>query len=261
MTLLTAQPILRRRPAWRRRSLLTAAALTAMSLTLLPTTAEAHVRVVADSASSGGYSALTFRVPNESATAGTVKLTVDLPTDQPFLYVSTKPIPGWTATAKKSKLPKPVDSHGTTLTEAISSITWTADKGNQIKPGEYQEFSISVGPLPDPGTVLLPAVQTYSDGEVVAWNQPTPASGEEPEHPAPQLEVVAATGADHHGSGATQSPADSTTEAQPQQADASQGTSSDGLTRTLAGLGLMMGFVSFVVAALAWRRSGRGPAA
>lgn len=257
---LPAGRTVRRRPTWRRRALLTAAALTATSLTLLPITAEAHVRVISDGANSGGYSALTFRVPNESATAGTVKLTVELPTDHPFLSVSTKPVPGWTATTKKSKLPEPVDSHGTTLTEAISSVTWTADKGNQIKPGEYQEFSISVGPLPEPGTVLLPAVQTYSDGEVVSWDQPTPASGEEPEHPAPQLEVVAADGTDHHG-GATDSPTAGAAEANPQQAGDAQGTGHDGLTRTLAGLGLMMGLVAFVVAALAWRRSGRGPSA
>ncbi|MFT4165424.1 MAG: YcnI family protein [Microlunatus sp.] len=242
------------RHSWRRRGTLVAAALATMSLTLLPITADAHVRVVSDNANSGGYSALTFRVPNESATAGTVKLTVDLPTDHPFLYVSTKPVPGWTATTKKSKLPKPVDSHGTTVTEAISSVTWTADKGNQIKPGEYQEFSISVGPLPDPGTVLLPATQTYSDGEVVTWDEPTPASGEEPEHPAPQLEVVAGD-ADHHGA-AAQSPAGPAAESQAQQTSDAQG-----LTRTLGGLGLMMGFVAFVVSALAWRRSGRGTSA
>lgn len=237
----------------RRLALLTAGTVATMSVALLPATAEAHVRVISDNANSGGYSALTFRVPNESSTAGTVKVTVDLPTDHPFLSVSTKPVPGWTTTTKKSKLPEPVDSHGTTVTEAISSVTWSADKGNRIEPGEYQEFSISVGPLPDPGTVLLPATQTYSDGEVVVWDQPTPASGDEPEHPAPQLEVVAAADADHHGGAATQSPAGTTTETQAQQTSDSQG-----LTRTLGGLGLMMGFVAFIVSALAWRRSGRG---
>ena len=253
---MNALPSRHSRHSRRRRGAVVAAALATMSLTLLPTTAEAHVRVISDNANSGGYSALTFRVPNESPTAGTVKLTVKLPTDHPFLYVSTKPVPGWTATTKKSKLPEPVDSHGTTLTEAISSVTWTADKGTQIKPGEYQEFAISVGPLPDPGTILLPATQTYSDGEVVTWDQPTPASGEEPEHPAPQLEVVAAAGADHHGGAATQSPAASSTETSDQQTGDSQA-----LTRTLGGLGLMMGLIAFVVSALAWRRSGRGSVA
>ena len=181
----------RRPPRWR-RSLLVLAGLATAGLALLPVaTASAHVRVTPDNPTTGGFSALTFRVPNESATAGTVKLSVTLPKDTPFLYVSTKPVPGWTAAATKTKLAKPVESYGTTLTEAVSEVTWTADKGVEIGPGEYQEFSLSVGPLPDPATVLLPTTQTYSDGTVVAWDQPTPASGEEPEHPAPVLEVVA----------------------------------------------------------------------
>jgi hypothetical protein len=32
--------------------------------------------------------------------------------------------------------------------------------------------------------------QTYSDGEVVRWIDSTPKSGEEPEHPAPTLELI-----------------------------------------------------------------------
>ncbi|WP_368737083.1 DUF1775 domain-containing protein, partial [Klebsiella pneumoniae] len=33
------------------------------------------------------------------------------------------------------------------LTEATSSVTWTAQDGNGIAPGEFQEFSLSVGPV------------------------------------------------------------------------------------------------------------------
>ena len=159
------------------RPLLAALGLALAGLTLLPPAlAAAHVRATADNPTSGGFSAVTFRVPNESDSAGTVKVSVALPTDSPFVYVSTKPVPGWTVAARKEKLPKPVDLDGTTITEAVQTVTWTAAKGTQIAPGEYQEFSISVGPLPDPGTIPLPATQTYTDGTVVAWNQPTPAT-------------------------------------------------------------------------------------
>lgn len=154
--------------------------------------ASAHVRVHPDSTTSGSFSELTFRVPTESATAGTVKVEVQLPQDTPFLSVSTRPLTGWTATTTEATLPKPVESEGATITKAVRTVTWTADKGTQVAPGQYQEFAMSVGPLPAPGTVLLPATQTYSDGEVVTWDQPTPASGEEPEHPAPALVVTAA---------------------------------------------------------------------
>ena len=78
---------------WLKRSAL-AAALGAAGLALLPATAGAHVTVHTDSTASGSFSALTFRVPNESDSASTVKLEVQLPKDTPFLYVSSKPIPG-----------------------------------------------------------------------------------------------------------------------------------------------------------------------
>ena len=154
--------------------------------------AAAHVRVHPDSTASGSFSALTFRVPNESDSAGTVKVTVQLPQDTPLIYVSTKPVPGWTAKLTEEPLPKPVESSGTTITKAVRTVTWTAAKGTQIGPGEYQEFSISGGPLPAAGPILFPTEQAYSDGTVVAWDQPTPASGPEPEHPAPAFEITAA---------------------------------------------------------------------
>ncbi|HEY5978626.1 MAG TPA: YcnI family protein [Microlunatus sp.] len=251
MTTLTIRPATR----WR-RSVLVLAGLATAGLALLPAaTASAHVRVTPDNPTSGGFSALTFRVPNESETAGTVKLTVRLPQDTPFLYVSTKPVPGWTADATTSKLAEPVESYGTTLTEAVSEVTWTAEKGTSIGPGQYQEFSLSVGPLPDPGTIVLPTTQTYSDGTVVAWDQPTPESGEEPEHPAPELVVVAAAaGADHHG-GASTDPVEPATD----DAAAAAG-STDPQARLLAGVGLVAGLGALVIAVLAWRRgSGTTP--
>jgi uncharacterized protein YcnI len=241
----------RRHTRWR-RSLLVVAGLATASLALLPVaTASAHVRVIPDDPTSGGFSALTFRVPNESATAGTVKVSVVLPTDTPFLYVSTKPVPGWTATATKSTLAKPVESYGTTLTEAVSEVTWSAARGVSIGPGEYQEFSLSVGPLPDPAAIVLPTTQTYSDGEVVVWDQPTPASGEEPEHPAPVLYIndkaPAADGAN---------PVVATTP--PTAPAAASNGSADAVAIGLGIAGLALGAVALVVAVFAaTRRRGK----
>jgi uncharacterized protein YcnI len=239
------------------------AAVGALSVGLLgfgAAAAEAHVSVHADSTAAGSFSQLTFRVPNESPTAGTVKLEVQLPQDTPFPSVSAKPVPGWKIDVVKAKLPKPVEDEGTTITEAARTVTWTAEKGAQIAPGEYQEFSLSAGPLPDPKEISLPAVQTYSDGEVVEWNQPTPASGEEPEHPAPAFEVVAATGGDTHGAEASPSsaasPASSSAPADNAPAAASV-SGSDTTARTLAGLALLVGIVAGAVGALGLRRAAR----
>ncbi len=154
-----------------------------------------------ESTAAGSYSVLTFRVPTESDTAGTTGLTVTLPTGTPFTSVRTEPIAGWDAEVVRGALPAPVDVQGATVTEAPLQVVWTAQDGEQVPPGQFQRFTVQVGPLPaEEGTeVLLPAVQTYSDGEQVAWDQPTPEGGEEPEHPAPVLVTTAAAGDAHHG--------------------------------------------------------------
>lgn len=237
---------------WPRRAAL-AAALGAAGLALLPATAGAHVTVHTDSTASGSFSALTFRVPNESDTASTVKLEVQLPKDTPFLYVSSKPIPGWTVKMTEAPLPEPVESEGTKITKAITTVTWTASGGAAVKPGEYQDFSISAGPLPKPGTIELPAVQTYSDGEVVKWNQPTPASGEEPEYPVPTFVITAA---EAEGSHTDAAPAPNTGEAA-----ASPTDSTDPLARGLAIGGILVGAAGVATAVVAVRRSSRTPSA
>ena len=70
-----------------------ATALVGGTLVGPPTAAWAHVRVLPDSTEAGGRSALTFRVPNESASATTVAVSVELPSGTPFLSVSTRPVP------------------------------------------------------------------------------------------------------------------------------------------------------------------------
>ncbi|WP_345714401.1 YcnI family protein, partial [Kineococcus glutinatus] len=179
-----------------------AVAVLAAALVLVPAAgAAAHVHVHPDSTAAGGYAQLTFRVPTESDTASTTALRVQLPADTPFTYVAVRPLPGWSATVERGTLPEPVEISGATVTEAPVAVVWTAEPGAEVGPGEYQEFAISAGPLPAAGTeVLLPAVQTYSDGSVVAWEQ-SATGGEEPELPAPEFTTTAAE--DDHHAGAT----------------------------------------------------------
>ena len=149
----------------------------------------AHVSVNPSEAAQGGFEKLTFRVPNEQDTADTVKVEVKFPTDTPIASVSVKPHPGWTIDVKKDPLATPLTTDDGTVTEAVSLITWS---GGKIGPGEFDEFEVSVGPLPAVDSLKFPTVQTYSDGTVVSWIEDTPPGGAEPAHPVPMLKLTKA---------------------------------------------------------------------
>jgi len=203
-----------------------AAAAALVVATALP--ASAHVTVSSPDAAPGGFGKLVLRVPTESATASTTRLT-----SHPFADVATQPVPGWRVSTTLRRLSKPVTTDdGFTLTRAVGTVTWTA-VGAGLAPGQFQEFALSVGPFPDtPGTVVLPTTQTYSDGTVVRWDQPTPQGGKEPEHPAPTLEVTSATAAQ----------------------DRAPAAASDSLARWLGAAGLVLGGVALGVAVGSGRR-------
>jgi uncharacterized protein YcnI len=173
---------------------LTLATVTAATAAIaLAAPALAHVKVSGTDATQGGWGVLTFRVPTESDTASTTDLLITLPDDQPIVSVSTQQKPGWTATLTKKKLATPQkDDDGNEITDYVSTVEWKAT-GPQaaIPPGQFDTFAISAGPLPKSETLTLPAVQTYSDGKVVNWNQKAAAGQAEPEHPAPALKLKA----------------------------------------------------------------------
>ncbi|HWJ86399.1 MAG TPA: YcnI family protein [Cellulomonas sp.] len=177
------------------------AALVGLGLVVLPAAAaSAHVRVIPETTTAGAWTVLTFRVPNEKDAATTTKVVIDLPTDTPLTHVGTRPVPGWTAEVQTGTLPTPVDVEGATITQAPLHVVLTADPDAAIGAGQFQEFELQVGPLPAAGTQLvLPAHQTYSDGTVVDWDEPT-TGADEPENPAPELTVTAASPSDSSGS-------------------------------------------------------------
>ncbi|GAB3461697.1 YcnI family protein [Kineococcus endophyticus] len=225
------------------------------ALVLAAVPASAHVHADPSSTAAGGYSVVTFRVPNESDSSATTSVRVSLPTDHPLTYVATKPVPGWVATVTKGALPKPVTADGVTLTQAPLSITWTAQPGAAgIGVGQFEEFEVNVGPLPDAGTrVLLPAVQTYADGEVANWTDVAAAGAAEPEHPAPEFTTTAKASGD--GDGDDHAAHGSTEAVSATSASTSQASGSDPVARGLAGGGLVLGLAALVLVLLRRRRA------
>jgi uncharacterized protein YcnI len=199
------------------------------------TSAVAHVGVFPDSTTAGQGAQLTFRVPDESQTASTIRLVVTLPQDRPFTDISTKPMPGWTTTVTDARLPKPVTVGGATITKAPRTVTWTAQSGNKIAPGEYQEFAFATDALPAAGVMLLPAAQFYSDGTVTHWTELTLPAKAEPEHPVPAF-TVTATGVNSTSTPAAGVQASGTT---PPAA-----TTTDGTARVLGAAALLVGVIA-----------------
>jgi uncharacterized protein YcnI len=159
------------------RALFTAA-VTSVGLLAGATPAWAHVHADADNPTPGSYSVVTFRVPNESEKGAlTTQLNVTLPD---VASASAEAMPGWTAKLDRNA------AAGT-----VRSITWTAAPGAGIAPDQFALFRISVK-LPESATISLPSTQTYSDGTVVKWDEPTPPGGAEPEHPAPEIALTGA---------------------------------------------------------------------
>jgi uncharacterized protein len=164
-----------------------------VAMLALAAPASAHVTISAPGATRGASDAVvTFRVPTESDTASTTGLQVQLRTDTPIAGVLVLPMPGWTHTQKTVKLAKPISTDDGDITEAVAEIDWTATAGG-VKPGEFGEFVVMAGQLPDAPQLTFKAVQIYSDGSRTSWTEvPAPGSTAEPEHPAPSLVLASA---------------------------------------------------------------------
>ena len=137
---------------------LAAVAAGVLLVPLLATAASAHVAVSSGDAVRGGEAGLlTFRVPTESATAGTVKVTIDLPASSPVGFVDTAPLQGWTVSTTERALAGPTKIGDFTLDKVTNSVTWTADPGVQIGPNQFQLFQLLLGPLPDQPAMVFAA--------------------------------------------------------------------------------------------------------
>jgi periplasmic copper chaperone A len=217
----------------------------------LPALVSAHVEVKPEAVEGGDFAQVAFAVPNERGDASTTKLVVVFPVDQPLASVQTTPVPGWTVATKERTLDEPIDFFGSPIDKVVSQITWTATDGG-ISPGQFQNFPVSLGVLPNSGELTFRAVQTYSSGEVVNWNE-IAAGAEEPEHPAPKLTLTEPDEGSGHG--------DSSESADPRAAalepTSAEAADDSGDSDTTVALVLSIAALAASVAALVltWRRS------
>jgi uncharacterized protein YcnI len=218
-----------------------ALAVAVVALVAAAPAAGAHVTVNPREATQGGYMKLDVRVPNERDDAGTTSVEFNLPEDVPIRSVRVEPVPGWEYEIENRTLDEPIDAgEGEPLTEVVSKITWS---GGTINPGEFVDFPVSLGPLPeDVESLAFPSIQTYDSGEVVRWIEIPEEGAEEPEHPAPMLTLLPP---EEEGAAATEPAAEEAA------APAEDESSSDGL----AIAALVVGIAGLLVGGFALVRS------
>ncbi|RBM05634.1 YcnI family protein [Streptomyces sp. PT12] len=231
----------------------------AAALALAAPAAQAHVSVDPAEAEQGGYTTVDVRVPNESDTASTISLELHLDPDFPLASVRPQAVPGWEVEVETTELETPIENHGNQITEAPSVVRWT---GGEIEPGMFQQFPLSLGPLPeDAEHLVLRAIQTYDDGEISRWIEPPAEDGTEPEQdPAPVLHLTPAAGADDvaatddgaNGEGGESAAASD---------DGDDDAATDTTARVLAGVGIAVGVAGVAFGVLAGRRRATPPAA
>ena len=205
--------------------------IAAVALIAVPA-ASAHVTISPEQVPADSFARLTIRVPNEQESADTVKLSVQIPQD--VVSISFQPKPGWKRTVTTEELNPPIKIEDETVSERVATVTWS---GGKIAPGEFDEFGVSAKMPAGAGkTLIFPAVQTYSNGQVVRWIAPQTA-----EEPAPHVTLTAAE-----------------PEAEAASATSTDEDSEDGrdtLTLVLAIAGLAAGVVALGLGLARWRRA------
>lgn len=228
----------------------------AVALLAVAAPAWAHVSIDPAEAEAGGYQVLNVKVPNERDDASTVELEVHLDTEHPLTSVLPQPVPGWDVEVETAELDEPVEVHGSEVTEVPSVITWT---GGEITPGTFQQFPLSVGPLPEGvDQLVFKAIQTYDSGEVVRWIEEPAEDGAEVADPAAVLRLTPATGDDGHGAAdQAEDVSSSETDDAPGEEPAAasgDGDGADTTARVLAGVGIAVGVAGVVFGVLGSRR-------
>jgi uncharacterized protein YcnI len=164
---------------------LTIATAAVAACALLPAVAQAHVSFHPNAIPQGADVTTYVRVPNEVDHADISSVAIKLPNG--VLSALGDPPPGWSFRARTRELAKPIKTPDGVVSTEVGEVDFT---GGHTPPGQFANLALTFS-LPasaKQGSVIsLPTVQTYSNGEVVRWIDPSAAD----EHPAPTIDVTA----------------------------------------------------------------------
>ena len=160
--------------------------------------AQAHTVLEYQVATAGQSYKATFKVGHGCGTSPTRQIVVDIPAG----VQGAKPMPkaGWRLEVTREKLTQPYTSHGRTVTEDVTRISWTAKTAEDMLPnGHYDEF-VLVGTLPERAGVMYWPVQQLCEQGRMDWTE-VPGPGQklsDLKSPAALLEIMPGAGAAGH---------------------------------------------------------------
>lgn len=161
----------------------TSLAAVAAGLALWPAAASAHISMHPNAIPQGAFATMNVRVPNEEDSASISSVRIKLPDG--VLSAQGQPPAGWRFQAKTRKLDTPVKTDDGTISTEVTEVDFT---GGDTPPGQFVNLPLTLS-LPDSakagGVVSFPAVQSYSNRDVVRWIGPA-----EDEHPSPTIDVT-----------------------------------------------------------------------
>ncbi|WP_439382832.1 DUF1775 domain-containing protein [Amycolatopsis lexingtonensis] len=152
------------------RSSLFALLTAALGVLALAPPAAAQVSIVPDRVDGGGTHTFAFRLANERTDTKSTRLELVFPPTPPVAYVKVDAPPGWTATVRPRPLNPPVEAGGTLIREVADTLVV---EGGAVAPRQFEQFLVTMGPLPADGKLLFEATQTFANGMVAHWNQKT----------------------------------------------------------------------------------------
>ena len=160
--------------------------------------AKAHVVLEYQVAPAGVSYKATFKVGHGCGASPTRQVVVDIP--EGFKGARPQPKPGWTLEVQRSKLATPYTSHGRSVTEDTTRITWTAKTPEDALPSAHYDEFVLVGQTPDQaGPLYWPVRQLCPEGRN-DWTE-VPKAGQklhDLKSPAALLEVLPQAGGAGH---------------------------------------------------------------
>ena len=160
--------------------------------------AQAHTVLEYQVATAGQSYKATFKVSHGCGHSPTRQIVVDIPAG----VQGAKPMPkaGWRLEVTRDKLAQPYTSHGRSVTEDTTRITWTAKTPEDALPSAHYDEFVLVGQTPDQaGPLYWPVRQVCAEGRNDWTEVPKPGQKlHDLKAPAARLEVLPQAGGAGH---------------------------------------------------------------